>query len=63
MSKKHFIALADMIRKINSADAVAYELFSIRRTFSEVQINLLADFCQSQNKHFDREKWIDYINK
>ena len=47
MSKKHFIALADHIR--------------LSGLFSEKQIESLADYCQSQNPRFNRERWIAYI--
>jgi len=48
MSKKHFIALADAIR-----------LAAV--PFLDAQIEELADFCQSQNNQFNRERWLDYI--
>ena len=54
MTKKHFIALADTI-KIHNANDKGYE-------FSYTHIDVLADFCQSQNPNFNRERWIDYIN-
>jgi len=52
MSKKHFIALADAIREHNQHTI---------GQFSVMQINALADFCQSQNPHFMRERWLSYI--
>ena len=48
MSKKHFIALADVIR--NSPNA-----------FSGEAILLLADFCKAQNSDFNRDRWLGYI--
>jgi hypothetical protein len=48
MTKKHFIALADHIR-----------LSPV--PFTERQIEILADFCQSQNGGFLRGRWLDYI--
>jgi hypothetical protein len=48
MSKKHFIALADTIKTSAS-------------TYTSDQIGELANFCQSQNRNFNRERWIAYI--
>ena len=56
MNKRHFVALADVIRNYNLRN---------RKTniypFDNQQINLLADFCQSQNPNFNRERWLAYI--
>ncbi len=49
MSKKHFIQLADMVRDNRAA-------------FSDAAIEKLADFCRNQNPHFNRARFIDYIN-
>ena len=57
MTKKHFIALADSIIKHNSS-----KWFGKETKFSFSQINSLADFCQSQNSEFKRDRWIAYIN-
>lgn len=54
MSKKHFIELADHIR-IHNNGAEYPDMFG-----SE-QIRALADFCQSQNPRFNRERWLGYI--
>jgi hypothetical protein len=53
MSKKHFIALADVIRTANH--------FPDSPVFSQQAIKDLADFCQSQNYDFNRSRWLDYI--
>jgi hypothetical protein len=47
MTKKHFIELADTIRGDHA--------------FDEHHLNVLADFCQSQNPHFNRNRWLGYI--
>ena len=49
MTKKNFIALADLIKsgKLGSLD------------FD--QVNVLADFCAAQNPQFNRERWLGYI--
>ena len=51
MTKKHFIALADMIKANMGSDSA----------FGELQIDELADFCQSTNSNFKRDRWIGYI--
>lgn len=55
MSKKDFIALADMIRNHNTHPDQSVH-------FTDAQILSLATFCQSQNSNFMRERWIGYIN-
>ena len=57
MSKKDFIALADMIREHNrlAANGGPYS------TFTEDQLIALAEFCRDQNSNFKRERWVDYI--
>lgn len=49
MTKKHFIALADHIRQHPTQ-------------FDDRRLDILADFCESQNPRFKRERWIGYIN-
>lgn len=55
MTKKHFVALADMIRQVNSH-------WPESNHFNPGQISELADFCKSQNPRFNCERWISYIN-
>ena len=57
MSKKHFIALADAIREHNELQ----EGTTPNLRFGPIQINTLANFCQSQNPNFNRERWLGYI--
>ena len=52
MSKEDFIALADVIKRINRN----------RVPFTTEQIAALADFCASQNDLFKRERWLGYIS-
>ena len=64
MSKKDFIALADAIREHN-AFAAAHPLADLgselNSPFRSSQIEMLANFCRSQNPHFMRDRWLDYI--
>jgi len=48
MTKKQFIALADVI-KSDICD------------FSPNAIEQLADFCQAEDPLFKRSRWLDYI--
>lgn len=50
MTKQHFIALADTIRSDSNAGV-----------FTLLAIEKIADFCQSQNPNFKRDRWLDYI--
>jgi hypothetical protein len=52
MSKKHFIALADQIK-----DQQKYGGWQ----FTEAQLDFFANYCQSQNHRFNRERWLDYV--
>ena len=56
MTKKTFIALADLIRAFNdSANA------NRRTPFTDQQLSFLADFCAAQNPAFNRERWLAYV--
>lgn len=60
MSKKNFIALADAIRAANQSSIRPNGSFTPLH-FSGMNIAALADFCQSQNPHFMRDRWLAYI--
>lgn len=50
MSKKPFIALADIIRANPKA-------------FTPEAIQAVADFCQLINPNFDRTRWLECVAK
>ena len=52
MTKKHFIALANHIKRHNDYAP---------GKFTATNISSLADFCQAQNPRFNRGRWIGYI--
>ena len=54
MTKKNFIALADFLKALTITP-------NNGGTFTLYQIEQLADFCQSQNSNFNRERWLGYI--
>ena len=57
MSNKHITALADTIKLYNHRCG-----YSNNTMFDARQLEELADFCESQNHSFNRERWIGYIN-
>ena len=59
MTKKHFIALADALKR-NTPDPESNALEDEQPFFQNI-VNDIADFCQSQNPQFNRERWLDYI--
>ena len=60
MTKKNFIALADAIRAHqNHADPDT--AMTGWTTFTNDQIEVLADFCVAQNPNFNRERRLGYI--
>ena len=60
MTKQHFIALADWIRRDNVL-ALEDPLNSEHASFTQTQIESLASFCRSQNPHFKRQLWLGYV--
>jgi len=56
MSKKDFIALADAIKEHN-----AYHKSRPDCQFGLYHMDSLANFCQSQNSNFKRDRWLAYI--
>ena len=61
MTKKTFIALADSIREHNRIKRNVFGANAERMCFNIEQVEALADFCQSQNSNFNRERWLDYV--
>lgn len=59
MSKKDFIALADVIQGMEPI-AIS-EIGMAQKAQWTFMRDRLADFCQHQNPRFNRERWLDYI--
>ena len=59
MSKKDFIALADKLRELNPL--ALSEIGQAQRAQWQYMVEGLADFCQSTNPRFKRDRWLDYI--
>lgn len=52
MTKKHFIALAEVARRIRIIENPG----TANRIITD-----LADFCAEQNPRFKRQRWLDYV--
>jgi len=61
MTKKHFIALADVIKNHNDDARGVFGVNANRLIFQPEQIHSLANFCAEQNPKFDRDRWLGYI--
>lgn len=57
MSKKDFIALAEMIRAHNAA----VDDEQAENRFNGMHLVALAEFCREQNPRFMRDRWLGYI--
>ena len=54
MTKRHFIALADMVRKLDKG------YLGGTVDYAELLTGLV-EFCQQANPRFNRERWLGYI--
>ena len=61
MTKKHFIELADKIRAYNASTFPSGSNVASPLQFTHTQILALADFCESQNPRFNRDRWLNYV--
>ena len=61
MTKKHFIALADVIRGHNRIAGTSCHGISAFNKFTDDQLRTLSIFCKTQNYNFDTGRWLDYI--
>jgi len=64
MSKQDFIALADTMRDLHEyigVDETTPQIKQGRYDQWQRTVNALADFCQSQNSNFMRDRWLGYI--
>lgn len=60
MTKKHFIALADMLRTARIGESGKGDGFGYN-PFKQEHVDFLADFLASQNPNFNRERWLAYV--
>jgi len=65
MSKRHFIALADVVRTLRPVYISAHPddqmRFAGQLDSWKAMRNALGDFCQQQNGNFNRDRWLAYI--
>ena len=59
MTKKNFIALADVIREQNQYAKNPHNQGV--HAFTTDQLAALAMFCKLQNSNFNTERWLNYI--
>jgi hypothetical protein len=67
MTKRHFVSLADVLRH-NKPTGPHEGQSPYSQRFEQGQLahwnrltEALADWCQSQNSNFNRERWLGYI--
>lgn len=62
MTKKHFIALADCMRRLKPVGLIEDkgQALAAHAQWKDT-VQALADFCQSQNSQFNRSWWLAYI--
>jgi hypothetical protein len=58
MTKKHFIALADILRKHHTWACCKRSDLTFKMLTEDI-----ADLCAEQNPRFNREKWLEYLNQ
>lgn len=65
MTKKDFIALADLVRaarpKFGTGDPDDKFGQGLRAAWEDMR-GKLADFCAASNPRFNRSRWLDYID-
>lgn len=67
MTKRHFVALAEVFRAVKPElpsgfeDAQTYAQKCAHFCQWERDRDAMALFCQAQNPQFDRERWLGYI--
>lgn len=63
MSKKEFIALANMLRtaRMGYTGGLGADYKPGHNPFQQEHLEFLADFCESQNPNFNRSRWLSYI--
>jgi hypothetical protein len=60
MSKKHFIALADAMRRARPEQGSnEYQITATKQW--EQDVRHVANFCQGQNPNFNYDRWMGYI--
>lgn len=61
MSKKDFIALADLMRDIKPRVESTEQFDDGRMAQWKDTVDAMADFCRAQNGAFKRDRWLSYI--
>ena len=58
MQKRHFITLANKLKGMHPSCSPVFDDIGAWHAL----VDSLADWCQSENPRFNRERWISYIN-
>lgn len=61
MSKKHFIALANVMRSVKYDSEHDGPEYAIAPKAFKRMVDRLANFCADQNPDFNRERWLSYL--
>lgn len=70
MTKKHFIELAQVLKRQQPVEQChegrgpqhGKHCYLTCQNSWKHMVTAMADFCQSQNPRFNRERWLAYIN-
>lgn len=62
MSKRHFIALADVLRELKPKDDLETNGIWQRTEQWRATIDKIADFCSRESPRFKKSRWLNYIN-
>lgn len=63
MTKKHFVSLADWIKRHNAECGREFGPDEAKPApFTLDHLRTLAAFCESNNTQFNRGRWLDYIH-
>lgn len=60
MSKKHFIALADALKRTRPNPSAGLRNILVEQWHAD--INAIAAVCAAANPQFNRDRWFDYID-
>jgi hypothetical protein len=62
MTKKHFIALADAMRRCRPDQSDSNEYQRTALTQWQTDLRHVANFCQGQNPNFNYDRWMGYVS-
>ena len=66
MTRKHYIEIASILNDYRRSNIKGYATEGIDIVMSTAFENMILDFCtmfKTDNRHFDKQKFIDAVNK